>query len=87
MSSVAQENSLFEIDAELDTLLDEIQEEIENQGEAGADLIGRFQKFCEAHSEKVDRIGRFLRMMEARMLYCMNSPSFIEECQAYFKCA
>ena len=79
MSSVAQENSLFEIDAELDTLLDEIQEEIENQGEAGADLIGRFQKFCEAHSEKVDRIGRFLRMMEARMLYCKNEAARLQE--------
>ena len=77
MSSVVQENSLFEIDAELDTLLDEIQEEIENQGEAGADLMGRFHKFCEAHSEKVDRIGRFLRMMEARMLYC-NVPLAFE---------
>jgi hypothetical protein len=79
MSATAQENSLFEIDAELDTLLDEIQEEIENRGEAGAYLMDRFQKFCEAHSEKVDRIGRFLRMMEARMLYCKSEAARLQE--------
>lgn len=79
MPALAQENSLFEIDAELDTLLDEIQEEIVNQGEAGADLMGRFQQFCEAHGEKVDRIGRFLRMMEARMLYCRSEAARLQE--------
>ncbi len=79
MPAIVQENSLFEIDAELDTLLDEIQEEIENQGEAGADLMGRFQQFCEAHGEKVDRIGRFLRMMEARMLYCRSEAARLQE--------
>ncbi len=37
MSSIAQDYSLFEIDRELDTLLDEIEEENENHGEAQAD--------------------------------------------------
>jgi hypothetical protein len=79
MPTIAQENSLFEIDQELDALLDEIQEEIENQGEAESDLMSRFQQFCEAHSEKVDRIGRFLRMMEARMLYCKSEAARLQE--------
>ena len=67
MASIAQDHSLFEIDRELDMLLDEIEEEIERCGEASAELMGRFQQFCEAHGEKADRIGRFLRMMEARV--------------------
>jgi len=79
MSSLAQEYSLFEIDRELDTLLDEIEEEIENHGEASAELMERFQQFCEAHSEKADRIGRFLRMMEARVQYCRSEANRLQE--------
>ena len=75
MSSIAQEYSLFEIDRELDMLLDEVEEEIEGHGEASPELIERFQQFCEAHSEKADRIGRFLRMMEARAQYCRSEAS------------
>ena len=79
MASIAQEHSLFEIDRELDTLLDEIEEEIECRGEASAELMQRFQQFCEAHSEKADRIGRFLRMMEARVLYCRSEATRLQE--------
>ena len=79
MASIAQEHSLFEIDCELDTLLDEIEEEIENRGESSAELLERFQQFCEAHSEKADRIGRFLRMMEARVQYCRSEASRLQE--------
>ena len=79
MASIAQEHSLFEIDRELDTLLDEIEEEIECRGEASAELIERFQQFCEAHSEKADRIGRFLRMMEARVQYCRSEANRLQE--------
>ncbi len=39
----------------------------------------RFQQFCEAHSEKADRIGRFLRMMEARVQYCRGEASRLQE--------
>ena len=38
-------------------------------------LVARFQQFCRAHGEKVDRIGRFLRMMEAREQYCRNEAT------------
>jgi hypothetical protein len=79
VASIAQEHSLFEIDRELDTLLDEIEEEIECRGEASAELMDRFQQFCEAQSEKADRIGRFLRMMEARVQYCRSEASRLQE--------
>jgi hypothetical protein len=79
MSSLAQDHSLFEIDRELDTLLEEIEEEIENRGEASAELLERFQQFCEAQSEKADRIGRFLRMMEARIQYCRSEANRLQE--------
>ncbi len=79
MASIAQEHSLFEIDRELDTLLDEIEEEIESRGEASAELMQRFQQSCEAHSEKADRIGRFLRMMEARVQYCRSEANRLQE--------
>ena len=70
---------MFEIDRELDTLLDEIEEEIDSRGEASAELLERFQQFCEAHGEKADRIGRFLRMMEARVQYCRSEANRLQE--------
>ncbi len=79
MASIAQEHSLFQIDAELDGLLDEIEEEIESRGEASETLMDRFQHFCEAHGEKVDRIGRFLRMMEARVQYCRDEAARLQD--------
>jgi hypothetical protein len=79
MSSIAQDYSLFEIDRELDTLLDEIEEENENHGETQAELVERFQQFCEAHGEKADRIGRFLRMMEAQVEYCRSEANRLQE--------
>jgi hypothetical protein len=79
VASIAQEHSLFEIDRELDMLLDGIEEEIENHGEAPPELVERFQQFCEAHGEKADRIGRFLRMMEARVQYCRSEANRLQE--------
>jgi len=72
MASIAEANSLFEIDTELDVLLEEIQGQVESQGQASEGLVARFQQFCEAHGEKVDRIGRFVGMMEAREQYCRS---------------
>jgi hypothetical protein len=79
MASIAQDYSLFEIDRELDTLLDEIEEEIEKCGEASPELMDGFQRFCEAHGEKADRIGRFLRMMEARVQYCRSEATRLQD--------
>jgi hypothetical protein len=70
MSTIAATNSLFEIEAELDGLLDEIEEQTAQGGEPSGELVARFQQFCCAHGEKVDRIGRFLRRMEAREQFC-----------------
>ncbi len=75
MASIAEANSLFEIDMELDGLLEEIQEQAESEGEPSEDLVARFQQFCEAHGEKVDRIGRFVRMMEAREQFCRSEAA------------
>ena len=75
MASIAEGSSLFEIDIELDGLLEEIQEQVESQGETSEDLVSRFQQFCDAQGEKVDRIGRFVRMMEAREQYCRSEAT------------
>jgi len=75
MASIAEANSLFEIDMELDGLLEEIEEQVESEGQASEDLVARFQQFCEAHGEKVDRIGRFVRMMEAREEFCRSESA------------
>ncbi len=75
MASIAEGNSLFEIDTELDLLLEEIQEQIECEGQASEELTLRFQQFCAAHGEKVDRIGWFVRMMEAREQFCRGEAA------------
>ena len=75
MASITETSSLFEIDVELDGLLEEIEGQVESQGEAPEELVARFQQFCEAHGEKVDRIGRFVRMMEAREQYCRSESA------------
>ena len=75
MASIAEANSLLEIDMELDGILEEIEGQVESEGQASEDLVARFQQFCEAHGEKVDRIGRFVRIMEAREQYCRSESA------------
>ena len=41
-------NTLFEIDRELDSMLDQIEEEAEENGTALPELLERFRQFCEA---------------------------------------
>ena len=79
MSTIAATNSLFEIDAELDSLLDEIEEQTAQGGEPSGELVARFQQFCSAHGEKVDRIGRFLRRMEAREQFCRSEAARLSD--------
>lgn len=79
MASIAEASSLFEIDMELDGLLEQIQEQVESEGEPSEDLVARFQQFCEAHGEKVDRIGRFVRMMEAREQFCRSEAARLND--------
>ena len=51
MIVVTESNSLFQIHAELDELLEEIQEEAEAGGEMQRELLDRFHSFCQAHGE------------------------------------
>jgi hypothetical protein len=74
-SAVAAEHSLLELDTELDALLDRIEDEIEERGEASADAMARFQLFCQAMDVKIDRIGRFLGVMETRAEYCRKESA------------
>jgi hypothetical protein len=75
MASIVEANSLFEIDMELDSLLEQMEEQVEAGGEPSEDLVARFHQFVEAHGEKVDRIGRFVRMMEAREQFCRSEAA------------
>jgi len=79
MSTIAATNSLFEIDAELDSLLDEIEEQTAQEGSPSEELVARFQQFCSAHDEKVDRIGRFLRQMEVREQFCRSEAARLSD--------
>lgn len=75
MASIVEASSLFGIDLELDELLETMEEQTESEGQASEDLVARFHQFCEAHGEKVDRIGRFVRMMEAREQFCRSEAA------------
>ena len=79
MASIAEANSLFEIDMELDGLLEKIEEQVESEGQASEELVARFQQFCAAHGEKVDRIGRFVRMLEAREQFCRTEAARLSD--------
>jgi len=79
MASIAEANSLFEIDMELDGIIEEIELQIEGKGQPSEQSLARFQEFCEARGEKVDRIGRFVRMMEAREQFCRSEAARLSD--------
>jgi len=79
MAAIAEASSLFEIDMELDELLEEMEQQLESEGQASEELVARFHQFCEAHGEKADRIGRFLRMMEAREQFCRSEAARLSD--------
>jgi hypothetical protein len=76
---MSEANTLFEIDQELDSLLDQIEEEAEENGTASPELLERFQQFCQAENEKVDRIGRFLTLMDSRLKYCRQQAEHFQK--------
>jgi hypothetical protein len=76
---MSEANTLFEIDRELDSLLDQIEEEAEESGTASPELLERFQQFCQAESDKVDRIGRFLTLMDSRLKYCRQQAEHFQK--------
>lgn len=71
--------TLFEIDQELDAMLEEIAAQIEADGYASPELLDRFQGFCDAKMDKVDRIGRFLTLMQNRMAYCRQQADHFQK--------
>ena len=75
MNVISTSHSLFEIDTEIDALLEQIQDEAELLGEPSRELTDLFRQFCQAHGEKVDRLGRFVRMMEAREQFCRSEAA------------
>lgn len=79
MATIAETNSLFEIDTELDLLLEEMEVQAEASGQPSEELVARFQELCAAHGDKVDRIGRFVRMMEAREQLCRSEATRLGE--------
>ena len=72
---VTAEHSLLEIDREMDVLFDHIQDELEEAGEPSQESKARFEQLCDVFGDKVDRIGRFIRVMEARAAYCKGEAS------------
>ena len=65
-TEVADDHSLLTLDRELDFLLEQIENEIEESGEASKEAMERLQLFCQAMNVKVDRIGRYLAVMKTR---------------------
>jgi hypothetical protein len=76
---MSENNTLFEIDRELDSLLDQIEEEAEETGSASPELLERFRQFCQIESDKVDRIGRFLTLMDSRLKYCRQQADHFQK--------
>lgn len=81
--STAENRSIFDLDCELETLFDQIQEAAEI-GPIPNELQERFLNFCDAFGEKVDRIGRFLRVQEAKAEFAKEE---IKRLQDRARCA
>jgi hypothetical protein len=74
-NDIADDHSLLNIDQELDFLMEQIEDEIEESGEASKETMERLQLFCQAMNVKVDRIGRYLSVMEARAEHCKQESA------------
>jgi hypothetical protein len=75
VGQIATDHSLLKIDQELDFLLEQIEDEIEEKGEASKESMDRLQALAEAMNVKVDRIGRYLAVMEARAAHCKKEAA------------
>jgi hypothetical protein len=74
-TDVADDHSLLTLDRELDFLLERIEDEIAESGEASKDAMDQLQLFCQAMSVKVDRIGRYLAVMKTRAAHCKQEAA------------
>ncbi len=73
--NLAADHTLLELDRELDLLFDRMQDELEETGVASPESVAAFHRLCDAFGDKVDRIGRFIRVMEAREAYCKGEAA------------
>ncbi len=71
--------TLFDIERELDALLDEIEAQIEANGCASQGLLDLLQGLCEAKTEKIDRIDRFLTLMQNWMAFCRQQADHFQK--------
>jgi hypothetical protein len=74
-TDVADDHSLLTLDRELDFVLEQIEDEIEESGEASKEAMDRLQLFCQAMNVKVDRIGRYLAVMKTRAAHCKQEAT------------
>jgi hypothetical protein len=74
-NDIADDHSLLKIDQELDFLMDQIEDEIEESGEASKEAMDRLQLFCQAMNVKVDRIGRYLSVMQVLSEHCRKEAA------------
>jgi hypothetical protein len=74
-TDVANDHSLLKLDHELDLLLEQIEDEIEESGEASKQAMERLQLFCQAMNVKVNRIGRYLAVMKTRAAHCKQEAA------------
>jgi hypothetical protein len=74
-NEIADDHSLLKIDQELDFLMEQIEDEIEESGEASKEAMDRLELFCQALNVKVDRIGRYLAVMEVCAEHCRKEAA------------
>jgi hypothetical protein len=72
---IAADHSLLKIDQELDFLMEQIEDEIEESGEASKEAMDRLELFCQAMNVKVARIGRYLAVTEVRAEHCRKEAA------------
>jgi len=61
---IASSHSIFEIDQEIDAMIEAHQQEFEENGLISAESMLRFEQFLHAMNAKVDRIGGYIRATE-----------------------
>ena len=74
-TDVADDHSLLTLDRELDFLLERIEDEIEESGEASKQAMDRLQLFCRAMNVTVNRVGRYLAVMKTRAAHCKQEAA------------
>jgi Siphovirus Gp157 len=74
-TDIADDHSLLKLDYELDLPLEQMEDEIEESGEASKLTMDRLQLFCQAMGVKVDRIGRYLAVMKTRAAHCKEEAA------------